>query len=92
MSTRDGYYQDLLLANLLRIWVTLGFMAIFAIFLSGCSGNKAGTASSEVGAARDLLDRGDTSETRNRPPQGGCDEKSGSAPKWPSERLSEAIS
>lgn len=82
MNTRDSYYADLILAIWIRGTIYFSFMAILAMMLSGCS------ADSERSRAIDLAVKGqyvpgDVAKTRNQPPQGGIDEKSGQTPTEP---------
>lgn len=87
-SISDGYYQDLLLATLLRIWFTLGIVSIIAILSSGCTrGTEVESSLSREDAAHGLFNRGETDQTRNRFPQGGCDEKSDRSLTGPDRRL-----
>lgn len=87
MKLHDGYYQDLALATLLRVWIYLGILSIIAVVSFGCSTRTevAGTSQDDP-AARGLLDRGEANQTRNHIPQGGCDEKSDSSHWWSTDR------
>jgi hypothetical protein len=83
MNVRDGYYTDLYLAFMIRFAIFACFLAILAMMLAGCS------ADSERSRAIDLAVKGqyvpgDLAKTRNQPPQGGIDEKSGQTPTEPS--------
>lgn len=90
MKTRDAYMADFVVACVVRLWLYGGLLAILAIMLSACT----------VGGPQDLLSNrpavksplGDDQGygTRNRQPQGGCDEKSGTTPNKPLERLPSA--
>jgi len=82
MNVRDGYYTDLALAFWIRAAIATSFIAILAMLLAGCS------ADSERSRAIDLAVKGqyvpgDVAKTRNQPPQGGIDEKSGQTPTEP---------
>jgi hypothetical protein len=88
MKPTDGYYSDLLLASLLRLGLFLGILSIIAVVSSGCSRDENRDVS-PFGklAARDPLDLGEAAQTRNRLPQGGCDEKSDSSLTGPTGRV-----
>lgn len=92
MTTRDAYMADLVLSGVLRLGMYGGILAILAIVLSGCSKDGPQDLLSGRPAVRESLTHGDAAETRNRQPHGGCDEKSGTTPTWPMERLPQAIS
>jgi len=82
MNTRDSYHADLILAIWIRSIIYLGVTAILVVMLVGCS------ADSERSRAIDLAVKGqyvpgDVAKTRNQPPQGGIDEKSGQTPTEP---------
>lgn len=79
MKPTDGYYADLYLAAFLRIWITLGCLCIFALVSQGCTRNEDQLSPFRDSAAHDLLGHGEATQTRNRPPHGGCDEKSDSS-------------
>lgn len=92
MTTRDAYMADLVLSGVLRLGLYGGILAILAIVLSGCSNSGPQDLLSGRPAVPRSLTEGDAAETRNRQPHGGCDEKSGTTPTWPMERLPQAIS
>jgi hypothetical protein len=82
MNVRDGYNSDLVLAFMIRFAIFMSLCAILAYLLMGCS------ADSERSRAIDLAVKGqyvpgDVAKTRNQPPQGGIDEKSGQTPTEP---------
>ncbi len=83
MSNRDGYYQDLFLAFLLRGWMCLGLMAIFAMCLGACSPPTAKDILPSMSSDSLSLKGGETDETRSHIPQRGCDEKSDSSLRKP---------
>lgn len=82
MNVRDGYNSDLLLAFTIRAAIFASLLAILGYWLAGCS------ADSERSRAIDLAVKGqyvpgELAKTRNQPPQGGIDEKSGQTPTEP---------
>jgi hypothetical protein len=90
MKLSDGYYADLVLATLFRVGFTLGILCIIAVVSSGCSRTTpTEPVSLDAGAVRRQLDDGEAAQTRNRLPQGGCDEKSDSSLTGPLRRLEE---
>lgn len=87
MNSRDGYYQDLLLASLLRIGLLIGIMAVSAIILSGCTRSGSEDVLPSTSAARPLfLGPGEAGQTRNELPYNKeCHEKSDSSLRKPLE-------
>lgn len=92
MKSRDAYMADFVFACVVRFGLYGGLMAILAIMLANCTFSGPQDLLSNRPAVKSPL--GDDQEygTRNRQPQGGCDEKSGTAPKQPLERLPSAAS
>jgi len=78
MSTRDGYYLDLLVAALLRGWLFIGLLAILAI-IPACSYPSAKDILPSMSSDPRSLTGGSSDQTRNHMPQRGCDEKSDSS-------------
>lgn len=83
MKNQDGYWNDLVLAFVLRGWLLGGIMAISAIVLAGCTVSNPMDLFRSSPAVSGSLNRGEGAQTRNRLPQGGCDEKSDSSPLKP---------
>nr|QDH88742.1 MAG: hypothetical protein H1Rhizo26FD795_000003 [Leviviridae sp.] len=89
MSYRDGYYKDLSLTLSVRLGICAGLICIATYILSGCSQvqdrdpfPRRGPGVVERG---ELPPVGEATQTRNRLPQGGCDEKSDSSLREPLE-------
>jgi hypothetical protein len=84
MSIRDGYYQDLWIAFVLRTGLFLSVMAILAMVVSGCSRSGPQDILPSMPAVNpQIAEGGEDSQTRNQIPQRGCDEKSDSSLKKP---------
>lgn len=88
MSYRDGYFTDLFLTISVRLGLLAGIICITAVILSGCTRepdrDPFPRKSLGNGAVERLpLEGGEATQTRNRFPQGGCDEKSDSSLKEP---------
>jgi len=84
MNNWDGYYADLRIAFLCRAVISLGMLSILASMLGGCSADKDRSRAIDLGV-KGSYTPGEMSSTRNQPPQGGIDEKSGSTPTKPLE-------
>lgn len=90
---RDAYHADLVFAFVVRLGIWGGLVAILATMLAACSvtapqdllANRPAVVKSPLGDDQEA-------ETRNRQPQGGCDEKSGYTPTLPLERFSKVVS
>lgn len=92
MKSRDAYMADFVLACVFRFGLYGGLLAICAIMLTNCTYSGPQDLLSGRPAVKSPL--GDEQEygTRNRQPHGGCDEKSGTTPIQPLERLPSAAS
>lgn len=84
MNNWDGYYADIRIAFLCRAVIALSIFSILAIVLGGCSADKDRSRAIDLGV-KGSYTPGEMSSTRNQPPQGGIDEKSGPTPTKPME-------
>lgn len=82
MNVRDGYHTDLFIAFSVRAAIAVSFIAILAMALSGCSADNERSRAIDL-AVKGQYVPGDVAKTRNQPPQGGIDEKSGPTPTKP---------
>jgi hypothetical protein len=83
MKLSDAYYADLVLAFHVRLWLYGGILAVLAIILSGCTGDRPQNILPSMSADSQPLAEGEGDQTRNQIPHRGCDEKSDSALKKP---------
>lgn len=82
MNVRDGYYIDLYTAFGIRCIILGGFVLILGTVLLGCSADNERSRAIDL-AVKGQYVPGDVAKTRNQPPQGGIDEKSGQTPTEP---------
>lgn len=92
MKTRDAYMADFVLACVLRFGIYGGLLAILAIMLAACTVSDPRDLLSNRPAVKSPLGDDQGYGTRNRQPQGGCDEKSGTTPNEPVGRFPQAPS
>lgn len=92
MKTRDAYMADIVVACVARIGLYGGLLAILAIMLSACTVSGPQDLLSGRPVVKSPLGDEQQNGTRNRQPQGGCDEKSGSTPTESLERFPKALS
>lgn len=80
----DAYRSDLRIAFLCRAVIALGMLSILASMLGACSADQDRSRALDL-AVKGSYTPGEGNLTRNQPPQGGIDEKSGSTPTKPME-------
>lgn len=82
MSNRTDSLIDRTCAFLITTGLLLGSVGLLAFALGGCSADKDRPRSVDLGVKGSYIP-GSAIGTRNQPPQGGIDEKSGSTPAGP---------